>query len=55
MRPFSKPCLDRNMHTYVMTKELKRMVFRINIQNIKRAIDIQVTLILKIKLEKYIF
>ena len=40
---------------YVTAKELKKMVFGINGQNIKQAIGIQVTFILKIKLEKYSF
>ena len=37
------------MHTYATTKELKKEAFTVKIQNIKEAINIQVTLILENK------
>ena len=43
------------MHTYVTTEELKKKAFTVNSQNIKQPIVIQVTFILEVKLQKYIF
>ena len=40
------------MHTHAATKELKKMAFRTNSQNIKQAIGIQVTFITEKKLQK---
>ena len=37
---------------YATTKELKKTTFRINTQNIKQAIDIQITFTSEIKLQK---
>ena len=47
-----KPCQDGNIHTYATTKELKKIALRINIQNIKQRVGIQVTFILEIKPQK---
>ena len=44
-----------NVHTYVTTKELKTMAFRINSQNITQKFGIQVTFILEIKPQKECF
>ena len=52
---FLNPCQDGNVHTYATTKELKKKEFKAKEQNIKQTIGIQVTLILEIKLQKYIF
>ena len=46
---------DGNMRTYVTTKELKMKEFTINSQDINQAIGIQVTAVLEIKLQMYIF
>ena len=43
------------MHTYGTTKELKRKVFIEKCENIKQPIDIQLTLMLESKIEKYVF
>ena len=53
--PFSNPCYDRNVHTYAMTKEARRKAFNAKGENIKQTSAIQVTFILEIKLQKYIF
>lgn len=37
---------------YTITKVLKREKFMLNSENIKQAIDIQLTFIMKIKLQK---
>ena len=50
-----EPLLGWNVYTYDTTKELKKMPFRINSQNIKQAVGIQVTFILKIKLQSTFF
>ena len=52
---FLNPCYDGNVDTYVTIKQLKKKAFTINSQNIDQEIDIQVTFILQIKLQKYIF
>ena len=48
------PCLDGNMRTYATTKELTKKEFTINIENINQAIGVQVTIILELKLQKYV-
>ena len=42
------------MHTYVMTKKLKTKEFMRNSQNINQENDIQMTVMLEIKLQKFI-
>ena len=42
------------MHTYVMTKKLKTKEFMRNSQNINEENDIQMTVMLEIKLQKFI-
>ena len=49
--PFSNPCYDRNVHTYVMTKEVKKKAFKAKEENIKQTSDIQVTFLLEIKFQ----
>ena len=44
-----KPCLDGNVPAYATTIELKKIAFKINCQNIKENVGIQVTFILEIK------
>ena len=44
---FFNHCLDRNVHRYATTLELKKKVCALNSQNIKQAIGIQVTFILE--------
>ena len=51
----SNPGYDENMHRYATTKELKKKALRINNQNSKWAIDIQVTFISEIKLQIELF
>ena len=53
--PFLNPCYDRNVHTYAMTKELKKKAFKAKRENIKQTSGIQVTLILKVKLQNTFF
>ena len=43
------------MHTYVTTKELKNKAFSVNTQDINQTMGIQVTIMIEIKLQKYIF
>ena len=43
------------MHTYATTKEMKKKAFIVKCQNIKQPIGIQLTFMLEIKIEKYIF
>ena len=40
------------MHTYARTRELKREEFMLNNENIKQEIDIKLTFILEIMLQK---
>ena len=42
------------MHTYAMTKKLKTKEFMRNSQNINQENDIQMTVMLEIKLQKFI-
>ena len=46
---FFNPCEDWNIYTYATTKELKKKAHTVKINNIKEAINIQVTLISKNK------
>ena len=46
------PCQDENVPTYATTKELKKMSLRINSQNIRQEIGIQVAFIMGKKLQK---
>ena len=43
------PYEDRNVHTYATTKELKKKVYTVKINNIKEAINIHLALILENK------
>ena len=43
------PCYDGNVHTYTTTLTLKKNAFRINSQNLKQIIGIQVTFIIEMK------
>ena len=43
------------MHTYATTKELEKKAFTVKCQNVKQAIGIQLTFVLEIELEKYVF
>ena len=52
---FSSPCLNENLHVYAITYELYKETFAVKSQNIKHTIGIQVTFLLQIKLQKYIF
>ena len=42
------------MRTYATTKELTKKELTINIENINQAIGVQVTIILELKLQKYV-
>ena len=42
------------MRTYATTKELTKKEFTINIENINQVIGVQVTIILELKLQKYV-
>ena len=52
---FLKLCWDGDVPTYATNKKLKKKEFQATGENIKQIIVIQVTFILEIKLEKYIF
>ena len=41
-----------NLHTYVLTKDLKKKTFVVKIWNVKQAIGIQMTFILENKHQK---
>ena len=43
---------DGKIHTYAMTQELKSEEFTLNNENIKQEIDIKMTFILEITLQK---
>lgn len=42
---FLNPCRDRNINTYATTKELKNKTFKVQSQNTKQEIGIQMNLI----------
>ena len=52
---FLNPYCDGNMRTYGTVWELKNETFKVNSQNIKGAIGIQVTFMFEIKHKKCIF
>ena len=45
-------CWDKKIHMYTTTQELKSEEFTLNNENIKQEIDIKMTFILEITLQK---
>ena len=52
---FLNPSYDGNVYRYATSKELKKKAFRAKGEDIKQTIGIQLSFILEIKLQKYIF
>ena len=55
MCPFLNLCWDGNGYTYATNKEPKKKAFVVNGKGINQAVGIQVTIMLEIKLQKFIF
>ena len=49
------PCYDGNVHPYATTQKLKKKGSALKGRNIKEATGIQVTFMLEIEIQKYIF
>lgn len=52
---FSEISFKKKKNRYAATKELKQNAFTNNIQNINQEIGVQVTLILEVNPQKYVF